>query len=67
MFLGIHMLSSQNTFFVKLFLINDLCYNESLQFGGKYMQCILVCFLKSLLLIKGQFPIQSAQILTACG
>ena len=25
-----------------------LCQNESLQFGGKYMQCILVCFLKSL-------------------
>ena len=25
-----------------------VCKNESLQFRGKYMQCILVCFLKSL-------------------
>ena len=25
-----------------------LCQNESLQLEGKYMQCILVCFLKSL-------------------
>ena len=25
-----------------------LCQNESLQFEGKYMQCILVCFSKSL-------------------